>query len=72
MPIQYCRGKSPRSYTGPWALSEDIIRSEDKQIIMKYSQTKFRKKRSNEWISEEYILLGLNEYGSKYIIQQLK
>ena len=39
---------------------------------MKYSQTKFRKKRSNEWISEEYILLGLNEYGSKYIIQQLK
>ena len=34
---------------------------------MKYSQTKFRKKRENEWLSEEYILLGLTEYGSKYI-----
>ena len=63
----YCRGKSPRSYTEPWALSEDINRSKNKQVIMKYSQTKFRKKRENEWLSEEYILLGLNEYGSKYI-----
>ena len=59
-------------YTGPWVLSDDINRFEDKQIIMKYSQTKFHKKRANEWLSEEHILLGLNEYGSKYIIQQLK
>ena len=63
----YSRGKGPRSYTGPWALSEDINRSEDKQVIMKYSQTKFHKKRENEWLSKEYILLKLNEYGSKYI-----
>ena len=68
----YCRGKGPRSYIGPWALSENINRSEDKQVIMKYSQTQLRKKRENEWLSEEYILLGLNEYCSKYIIQQLK
>ena len=67
-----CRGKGLRSYIGPWALSEDINRSEDKQIIVKYSQTKFRKKRANEWLFEEYILLKLNEHGSKYIIQQLK
>ena len=63
----YCRGKSPRLYTRPWALSEDINRSKNKQVIMKYSQTKFRKKRENEWLFKEYILLGLNEYGSKYI-----
>ena len=67
-----CRAKGPRSYIGTWALSEDINRSKDKQIIVKYSQTKFRKKRANEWLSEEYILLELNEHGSKYIIQQLK
>ena len=40
--------------------------------MMKDSQTKFRKKRANEWLSEEYILLKLNKYGSKYITQQLK
>ena len=67
-----CRAKGPRSYIGTWALSDDINRSKDKQIIVKYSQTKFRKKRANEWLSEEYILLELNEHGSKYIIQQLK
>ena len=67
-----CRAKGPRSYIGTWALSEDINRSKDKHIIVKYSQTKFRKKRANEWLSEEYILLELNEHGSKYIIQQLK
>ena len=68
----YCRGKGPRSYIGPQVLSDDRNRSKNKQVIMKYSQTKFRKKRENEWLSEEYILLGLNEYSSKYIIQQLK
>ena len=67
-----CRAKGPRSCIGTWALSDDINRSKDKQIIVKYSQTKFRKKRANEWLSEEYILLKLNEHGSKYIIQQLK
>ena len=39
---------------------------------MRYSQTKFLKWRANEWLSEEYIILELNEYGSKYITQQLK
>ena len=68
----YCRGKGPRSYIEPWVLSKDINRSEDKQIMMKDSRTKFRKKRANEWPSEEYILLKLNEYSSKYIAQQLK
>ena len=63
----YCRGKGPRSYIGLWALSENINRSEDKQISMKDSQTKFNKQRANEWLFEQYILLGLNEYGSKYI-----
>ena len=67
-----CRAKGPRSYIGTWALSEDINRSKDKRIIVKYSQTNFCKKRENEWLSEEYILLELNEHGSKYIIQQLK
>ena len=67
-----CKGKGPRSYIGPWALSKDLNRPEDKQIMMKDSQTKFRKKRTNEWLSEEYILLRLNEYGSKYITQYLK
>ena len=68
----YCRGKGPGSYIRPWALSKDINRSEDKQIMMKDSQTKFRKKRANVWPSEEYIPLGLNEYGPKYVTQQLK
>ena len=40
--------------------------------MIKDSQSKFRKKRAYEWLSEEYKLLGLNEYGSKYITQQLK
>ena len=70
--VYYCRGKGPRSYIRPWALSNDINRPEDKQIMMKDSQTKFRKKRANEWLSEEYILLKLYKYGSKYITQQLK
>ena len=61
------RGKGLRSYIGTWALSKDINRFEDKQIMIKDSQTKFRKKRATVWPSEEYILLGLNEYGSKYI-----
>ena len=39
----YCRGKGSRLYIRPCALSEDINRSENKQIIMKYSQTKFHK-----------------------------
>ena len=49
------------------ARPKDINRFEDKQIMIKDSQTKFRKKRATVWPSEEYILLGLNEYGSKYI-----
>ena len=61
------RDKGPRSYIGPWALSKDIKRSEDKQIMIKDSQTKLRKKRATIWPSKEYILLGLIEYGSKYI-----
>ena len=61
------KDKGPRSYIGPWALSKDIKRSEDKQIMIKDSQTKFRKKRATVWPSKEYILLGLIEYGSKYI-----
>ena len=40
--------------------------------MMKDSHTKFRKKRANVWPSEEYIPLGLNEYGPKYVTQQLK
>ena len=40
--------------------------------MMKDPQTKFRKKKANVWPSEEYMLLGLNEYGSKYVTQQLK
>ena len=39
---------------------------------MKNPQTKFHKKKANVWPFEEYILLGLNEYNSKYITQQLK
>ena len=70
--IYICGGKGPRSYIGSWVLSENINRPENKQVIMKCSQTKFRKKRENKWLSKEYILLGLSEYDSKYIIQQLK
>ena len=40
--------------------------------MIKDSQTKSYKRRANEWLSEEYKLLGLNEYGSKYITQRLK
>ena len=36
---------------------------------MKDPQTKFRKKKANVWPSEEYMLLELNEYGSKYVTQ---
>ena len=36
----YCRGKGPGSYIRPWALSEDTNGFEDKQIIMRYSQTR--------------------------------
>ena len=70
-----CRCKGPRSYIGPWALSEEINRSEEKLLIMRYSQTKFYKWRANEWLSKEYILLRLNKFDSfdsKHIIQQLK
>ena len=52
---------------GPWALSEGINRFEEKLLMIRNSQTKTYKWRANEWLSEEYILLGLSEYGSKYI-----
>ena len=39
----YCKGKGPKSYIGPWTLLDDINKSEEKQIIMRYPQTKFHK-----------------------------
>ena len=45
--IYICKGKGPGSYIGPWDLSKDINRSDDKQIMMEHSQTKFGKKRAN-------------------------
>ena len=30
----YCRGKGPRSYIGPWALSEDINGFEEKGGVL--------------------------------------
>jgi len=39
----YCRGKDLRSYIGFWALSEDINRSEEEQIIIRCSQLKSHK-----------------------------
>ena len=68
----YCKGKGPKSYIGPWALSGDINWSEEKQMIIRCSQTKSRKQKANEKLSEEYILLGPTIYGSKSITQQLK
>ena len=68
----YCRGRGPKSYIGPWALSGDINWSEEKQMIIRCSQTKSRKQKANEKLSEEYILLGPTIYGSKSITQQLK
>ena len=59
----YCRGKGPGSYIGPQALSKDTNGSEDKQIIIRYSQT--RSPLAQEGSSKEYILLGLNEQGVK-------
>ena len=37
------RGNSPRPYTGPWDLSKDNDRSEEKQIVISYSQLKSHK-----------------------------
>ena len=37
----YCRGKGPGLRIGLWALSEGTNRSKKKQIITRYSQTKF-------------------------------
>ena len=53
-------------------LEEAYQPNSNQENAFKSSQTKFRKKRANVWPSEEYILLRLNEYGSKYITQQLK
>ena len=41
-------------------------------MIIRCSQTKSRKQKANEKLSEEYILLGPTIYGSKSITQQLK
>ena len=40
---EYCRDKGPKSYIGPWALSEDIDRSKEEQIAIKSSQLKSHK-----------------------------
>ena len=37
------KGEDPRSYIGPWALSEDIDRFEEEQIVVRCSQLKFHK-----------------------------
>ena len=37
--------------------------------MMKDPQTKFRKKEANVWLPEEYMLLELSEYSSKYVTQ---
>ena len=35
-----CRGEGPRSYIGPWILSEEINRFEKEQIVIRGSQLK--------------------------------
>ena len=39
--IHVSRGKGPKSYIGPWCLSKNINRSEDKQIMMKTPRPSF-------------------------------
>ena len=35
-----CRDKGPKSYIGPWVLSEDVEWSEERQIFSRYSNLK--------------------------------
>ena len=36
----YCRDKGPKSYIGPWPLSEDMEWSEEGQIVIRGSNLK--------------------------------
>ena len=38
--IHACRDKGPKSYIGPWVLSEDVGWSEEEQIVIKDSNFK--------------------------------
>ena len=54
----YYKDKGPRSYIGPWVLSEDIDRFEEEQITIRSSQLKSHKWGMNGRIFEEEYLLG--------------
>ena len=57
---------------GPWALSEDMDRSEEEeQIIVKRFQLKSQRWGIGERLSEEELLLGYDEYSSQYELHQL-
>ena len=64
-------GEDPRSYIGPWGLSEDIDKSKEEKIVVRYSQLKSRKQGTNKKLSEEEFLLKYDEYSSQYVLQQL-
>ena len=57
----YGLGLCPRTLIGP-----------KEQIVVTSSQLKSHKWRTNERWSEEEVLLGYDEYSSKYVLQQLK
>ena len=56
---------------GPWALSKDINRSEEKRVVVKRSQLKSQRWGISERLSEEELLLGYDEYSSQYVLHPL-
>ena len=56
---------------GPWALSEDIDKSEKDQVIVKHSQSKSQRWGTNGRQSKEEIILGYDENSSQYVLYLL-
>ena len=67
----FCWGKGPRSYIGPWVLSEDIDRSEEKQVVVKHFQLKSQRWGTSKRLSEDELLLRYDEYSTQYVLRPL-
>ena len=62
--IYICRDKGPKSYIGPWVLSEDVKWFEEGQIVIRGSNLKSHEKGMNGRWSEEELLLRYDECSS--------
>ena len=59
-----CRDKGPKSYVGPWALSEDVEWFEERHIFSRCSNLKSHEQETGGRWSEKKLLFGYDECNS--------